>query len=125
MHRKRENIFYDNATLSVLEKINPVRYQELLTQVSESELKRVQKEIELFSINKCWADHLLYIENVLDGVQMVSKLKGPSSTRTYMVQDGTDQLNLIAAVGEIAAIAVSAPLYALYMLVEKFKKRKK
>ena len=168
VHNKRENILRDITSLSVLEKTNPTRYRQLLDQVSEKEYNRAQKEIELFAMNKCWADHLLYVESALDGVQIVSMaksdpflnynqkliegfadleqhihnvileiyetliiknghidldemgVKGPSSTRTYLVHDGTE---LQSSMSEIAVSAVAAPMYTLYMLVNRFWKR--
>lgn len=170
VHNKRENILRDITMLSVLEKMNPARYRELLKQVSETEFNRAQKEIELFAMNKCWADHLLYVESALDGVQIVSMaksdpflnynqkliegfagleqhihsvileiyetliinnghidldkmgVKGPSSTRTYLVHDGTE---LQSSMSEIAVSAVAAPMYTLFMVVNRFWKRKK
>jgi preprotein translocase subunit SecA len=47
-------------------------------------------------------------------------VRGPSSTRTYMVHDGTEQIGLNA----IAAGMVNAPLYLFYLLMEQAKKRK-
>lgn len=47
-------------------------------------------------------------------------VKGPSSTRTYMVNDGTEQIGLIDG---LAASAVNAPLYFLYLLSAFFNKR--
>jgi len=170
VHNKRESILRDITTLSVLEKTNPARYRELLDQVSEKEFKRAQKEIELFAMNKCWADHLLYVESALDGVQIVSMaksdpflnynqkliegfadleqhihsvileiyetliiknghidlnemgVKGPSSTRTYLVHDGTE---LQSSMSEIAVSAVAAPMYTLFMVVNRFRRREK
>ena len=170
VHNKRDSILRDDTTLSVLEKTNPTRYREIMELVSEKEFKRAQKEIELFAVNKCWADHLLYVESALDGVQIVSMaksdpflnynqkliegfagleqhihsvileiyetliirnghidlnemgVKGPSSTRTYLVHDGTE---LQSSMSEIAVSAVAAPMYTLYMIVSRFWKREK
>lgn len=46
-------------------------------------------------------------------------IRGPSSTRTYMVNDGTEKFTLLDA--DIAG-AVNAPLYGFYMIAELFKK---
>ncbi len=168
MHKKREKILYGTDTLSVLEKANPEKVHELLTQVSENEYKRAQKAIELFVINQCWADHLLIIESALDEVQVISQarqdpflhynqkliegfeslenhiqdmvleitnmliiknghidlaemgIRGPSSTRTYMVNDGTELQNLFNGIP-----AMTSPLYMFYLLIEFFDKYKK
>ncbi len=48
-------------------------------------------------------------------------VRGPSSTRTYMVHDGTEQITVNA----IASGMVNAPLYLFYLLVEYFKRGRK
>ena len=45
---------------------------------------------------------------------------GPTSTRTYLVHDGTELQNFL---NEFNA-SISAPLYAFYLLIDKYKKRK-
>lgn len=76
VHKKRDDILRGDTALSFFEKTSPEKYRELLTQVSKEEFERAQKEIELFAINKCWADHLQFIESAMDGVQIISMAKG-------------------------------------------------
>lgn len=52
-------------------------------------------------------------------------IRGPTSTRTYMVHDGTEGFGLFGGSGDIAAAAFAAPLYLMSMLAEKLKKRRK
>ena len=170
VHSKREKILRGEDTLAVFEKTFPDRCRELLTKIKEIEFLRAQKEIELFAINTCWADYLLFIEGVLDGVQIISivkgdpfltynqklvdafdelekhindtvlgiydtlviqdgrinlnqmGIKGPSSTRTYMVQDGTELQSLI---NEFGAAMFNPVLYSVYLIYANFKKKKK
>ena len=51
-------------------------------------------------------------------------VRGPTSTRTFMVHDGTEGLNMLGGIGEIGA-AFSAPLYFLNLLLTKLKKKNK
>jgi preprotein translocase subunit SecA len=51
-------------------------------------------------------------------------IKGPSSTRTYLVNDGTENFGMINDL-IASANAVSAPLYALYQVVDYFHRNKK
>ena len=53
-------------------------------------------------------------------------VRGPTSTRTFMVHDGTEGQGLLGFFGSAADIAAgfSAPLYFLSLLFEKFKKKK-
>jgi preprotein translocase subunit SecA len=169
VHEKRRKILSGEDELSVLEQKNPERYRSILSQVSAEEFLRAQREIELYAINRCWADHLLYMECAQDEVQMVSSagkdplsnynrkligafgelednianiildiwdtavirdgridldamgVRGPSSTRTYMVHDGTEQIKL----HEMAASMINLPLYLLYLLAVQRKRKKR
>lgn len=169
VYEKRMRILNDEDALSVLEKTNPDKFREILAQVPEREFLRAQKEIELFTINQCWADHLLIIESALDEVQVISQargdpystynrklieafddlekhirsvileifdrivivdghidlaergVRGPSSTRTYMVNDGTEQLNVINGLAA-SSNPVSALLFGFYLFVVFFDK---
>ena len=62
---------------------------------------------------------------VRDGTICLDEMgvRGPTSTRTYMVHDGTEGYGMLGGLGEFAA-AFSAPLYFLNLLVEKLKKKK-
>ena len=51
-------------------------------------------------------------------------IKGPTSTRTYMVHDGTEGLSLLGGIGEFAA-AFSAPLYMMNVLLQWIQKKKR
>lgn len=173
--KKRMGILTGSDALSVLEKTNPEKHLGILTQVPESEFRRAQKEIELFALNQCWADHLLIIDSALDEVQMISQVRGdpystynrklidafedlekhindvileifdriviidghidldemgvrwPSSIRTYMVNDGTEQLNIINGLAA-SSNPLSAILFGFYLIAvyfDKLIKRKK
>ena len=50
-------------------------------------------------------------------------VRGPTSTRTFMVHDGTEGFNILGGIGDFGA-AFSAPLYFLSLLFEKLKKKK-
>ncbi len=173
VYRKRDRILLGAASLSLLEKEDPARYGELVSLVGEDEFRRAERLIELFVMNQCWADHLLFLDSLQDEVQMIGKVrgdplthynksliegfeklqesirsaildifesvlikngridleemgvKGPTSTRTYMVHDGTENRAPFGAVGELAAAAAfTAALYMLYAVMQWLDKRK-
>ncbi|NLT13207.1 MAG: accessory Sec system translocase SecA2 [Clostridiales bacterium] len=173
VYRRRGKILLGGETLSVLEKENPERYTELLFLVGEDEFRRAERMIEMYALNKCWADHLLFLDSLQDEVQMIGKvngdplthynkslidgfikleeniratilciydsvivrngridldemgIKGPTSTRTYMVHDGTENRPPFGAVGELAATsAFTAVLYMFYAFMQWLEKRK-
>lgn len=169
VHEKRRKILYGEDSLSLLKKSDPAKYRDILSQVSETEFLRAQREIELYAINRCWADYLLFMECAQDEVQMVSSagkdplsnynrklidgfgelenniagavmevwdtlvirngridlnemgVRGPSSTRMYMVHDGTEQIKL----HEMAASMINMPLYIFYLMAVLWKRKKK
>ena len=173
VYGKRRDILFGQAKLSILEKEKPEKYHELLAQVSESEFNRAQRQIELYAINKCWSDHLLYIESVMDEIKMISVTKGnphayynqkltdgfdylqkhiyelvlgifdsviikdglidlekmnicgPTSTKTYLVHDGTELNNFLGGASAIGAMAFAAPLFFVQLLVDKLRIRRK
>ena len=172
VHKRREDILLGRASASILEKEDPAQYEKLLGLVGEAELRRAERLITLYAMNRCWADHLLFLDSVQDESQMIGRVRGdplmhynkkliegfenletdiralvtqlfcsaivregtirldemgvrgPTSTRTYMVHDGTEGYGMLGGLGEFAA-AFSAPLYFLNLLVEKLKKRNK
>ena len=172
VHEKRVDILTGKLMLSFLKDKLPKQYQRLLLVVGEEELIRAEREIGLYVLNKCWADYLLFVENITEGVHLVSiakgdpvlnfnvtiiegfdkfqqqiedemisalealvikdgridldmmGIKGPSSTRTYMVTDGSDDLGMIEAVGQLVAKMFTAPFYLGAVLLERMFKKK-
>jgi preprotein translocase subunit SecA len=172
VQKKRDDILFGRTALSGLEKERPEKYKELLGLVSEREFLRAQKQIELYALGQCWADHLLYVEGLRDELLLLGKvrgdpltryserlieglnaldrnvrdtvlsiyndvvvkdgridlesmgIKGPTSTRTYLVHDGTENDLLLGNLGVMGPSGLTAPLYLLNMLVEKRRKRK-
>lgn len=63
---------------------------------------------------------------VVDGKLALEEahIRGPASTRTYMVNDGTEWQNQINSYA-VSLHPMSAPLYVLYLLADYWKKRRK
>ncbi|NLO61867.1 MAG: accessory Sec system translocase SecA2 [Clostridiaceae bacterium] len=76
VERKHLNILSGADSLEILEKYHPPLLEKIRTQLSEDEYLRARKYIELFALNQCWADHLLVAQAALDGVEIVSMLRG-------------------------------------------------
>ncbi len=170
VHNKREDILHGRVSASILKTEDPALYKALLAQAGAAELDRAERLITLYSMNQCWADHLLFLDSVQDEAQMIGRVKGdplmhynkkliegfesleknirelavglfrtavvrdgvidldemgvhgPTSTRTFMVHDGTEGFGFLGGIGDIGA-AFSAPLYFLSLLFEKLKKK--
>ncbi|ABR49898.1 SecA DEAD domain protein [Alkaliphilus metalliredigens QYMF] len=141
IHQKRHEILVDREPLSLLSNKCPVLYDRYLDLVGKDVLYKVEKQITLFHINKCWAEYLEYVSYIREGIHLVvigkenplhrfqsitieafndmldniekdiietfikanvtkdgvdiekEKLKGPSSTWTYLISDSPNQFS--------------------------------
>ncbi|MCL2508010.1 MAG: accessory Sec system translocase SecA2 [Oscillospiraceae bacterium] len=148
VHQKREEILLGERALGFLQKEDEEKYNEILSQITTDEFERAQRQVELYAVNKCWADYLAYMEGALEEVPILSSVRddsylyfnrrlsegfenlgqeiksaaldafdrvviregridlpamgigGATSTRTYMVHDGTEQM-LMGTLGNI------------------------
>lgn len=71
IYKKREDILMDKVTLNLFSTKCPEKYFSLLNKVGEDVLKKVEKKITLYHINKCWAEYLDYISYIREGIHLV------------------------------------------------------
>lgn len=71
MHKKRQDILMDKVPLELLAVKAAKRYFAFRSQVGEEVLRKVEKQITLYHINKCWADYLDYIAYVRESIHLV------------------------------------------------------
>ncbi|MCC5465388.1 accessory Sec system translocase SecA2 [Pelosinus baikalensis] len=72
IHNKRQDILWNKISLDVLSSKAADRYCALQAQVGEDILRKVEKQITLYHINKCWADYLDYISYEREGIHLVA-----------------------------------------------------
>ncbi len=164
IENKRVNILCDRDSLNILEQYNLPLLEKVRERLSDGEYLRARKQIELFALNRCWSDHLVAVESALDGVEIVSMLRGdpfltfnqrlieafgffeenlsqtvqhlfesiqvrdgvvdlpqtgvnrPTSTRTYLVHDGTEDR---AFVNDFAMAFLNAPFYLMLKIFHR------
>jgi preprotein translocase subunit SecA len=170
VYDKRMDILTGHSSLNIEEKQNHEKVNEILRQITPEEYRRVQKCIELFAINRCWADHLVECESATDEIPVIGQangdpfstftrrlitafsdmqqrilqtmqdlfsqlivhdgkidliamgVRGPSSTRTYLISDGTENVGM--PISADIGSAVNLPLYLFYLCVERFHRNK-
>lgn len=71
IHNKRQRILLDQDQLKLLATRAPERYSLLLGQLGEGVLRKVEKQLTLYFINKCWADYLDYVSYIREGIHLV------------------------------------------------------
>lgn len=70
--RRRQGYLQDVATVYILEDLAPQRYAELLQQFGRSVLRRVERQIAIWQIDQCWADHLELMAETRDTIHLFS-----------------------------------------------------
>ncbi len=162
VEKKRLNILSGRDSLSVLEQHDPALLEKITRRIDGPEYLRARRQIELFALNRCWSDHLVAVQNGLEGVEIISMLKGdpfltynqrlieafgqfeenlnatvralfenltirdgiadlphagfagPTSTRTYLVHDGTEEQ---AYVNDFALAFMNAPFFLMMKML--------
>ena len=72
IHNKRQDILLDKVPFDLLSSKAADRYCVLRAQVGEAVLRKIEKQITLYHINKCWADYLDYISYEREGIHLVA-----------------------------------------------------
>ncbi|BBB90713.1 MAG TPA: hypothetical protein PKA28_09555 [Methylomusa anaerophila] len=71
IYNKRQDVLMDTVPLVLLSSKAAERYDALKAQVGEKVLQKVEKQLTLHYINKCWADYLDYINYEREGIHLV------------------------------------------------------
>ncbi|MFZ5353282.1 MAG: accessory Sec system translocase SecA2 [Bacillota bacterium] len=70
IHRKRQSILL-GADAMLLPKASPERYNMLAGMYGEEMLKKVERQLTLYYINKSWADYLDYISYIRESIHLM------------------------------------------------------
>jgi preprotein translocase subunit SecA len=72
LQEKRENILFDMRNNSILKNKSKIRYDHLLPEIGEDILLQVERDISLYFLDIAWSDHLNFIENIKEGIHLLS-----------------------------------------------------
>ncbi len=72
IYKKRQDILFDRAGLSLLEEMAPGQYKLALKYVDTSALKRMEKYIFLYHIDQCWAEYIARVNCIREGMHLVN-----------------------------------------------------
>lgn len=173
IHNKRQDILMDKGPLEILSIKAAERYDFFRSQVEEETLRKVEKQITLYCINKCWADYLDYISHIRETIHLVviggknpldefrkiaieafdemmnrieheivntfhdveinedgikmdkTKLKVPSSTWTYLIDDSPDQFSNLPFLVKTVTTTITGTLFSLQSIYKRIFKKKK
>lgn len=71
IHKKRQDILMDNVPMKLLETTAAPRYSTLCLKFGSQVIKKVEKQLTLYFINKLWSDYLDYISYIRESIHLV------------------------------------------------------
>jgi preprotein translocase subunit SecA len=72
VHARRQALLTGTTGGSLLQERASERYQQLLAQFGPAVLDQVERQITLFHIDRCWAEHLDYVAHIRDGIHLMT-----------------------------------------------------
>jgi preprotein translocase subunit SecA len=72
IHRMRRDVLLSGISSNLLAQQASERFGKLRASVGEEVLRKVERHITLFHIDRCWADYLAQIDHVREGIHLFS-----------------------------------------------------
>jgi preprotein translocase subunit SecA len=72
VHARRQDLLTGKAPDSLLQQRAADRCRQLLSEVGPETIARVERQITLFHIDRCWADHLDHVAHVREGIHLIT-----------------------------------------------------
>ncbi len=72
VHARRQDLLTGEAPDSLLQQRAPDRYRQLLSEIGPETLARVERQVTLFHIDRCWAEHLDHVAHVREGIHLIT-----------------------------------------------------
>jgi len=80
--RRRQEILRDGSDLGFLEEAAPKLYSKLVSLMDEDRMHKIEQQITLYAIDRCWTDHLAMIADIREGIHLTS-VAGQSPIREF------------------------------------------
>ncbi len=72
VHTRRQDLLTGRASGSLLQERAADRYQHLLAEFGPAVLNKVERQITLFHIDRCWAEYLDYVAHIRAGIHLMT-----------------------------------------------------
>jgi preprotein translocase subunit SecA len=72
IHVRRQNLLTGKVTGSLLHDRAPDRYQQVLSQAGPAVLDKVERQLTLFHLDRCWAEYLDYVAHIRAGIHLMT-----------------------------------------------------
>ena len=80
--RRRQEILCDGSDLGFLEDAAPKLYSKLESLMGKSRMHKIEQQITLYAIDRCWTKHLAKIADIREGIHLTS-VAGQSPIREF------------------------------------------
>jgi preprotein translocase subunit SecA len=67
---KRDDVLFAQSPLTLLAAQSPQRYKNLRTTIGDEVLQKVERQITLFHIDRCWSYYLSHIDHIREGIHL-------------------------------------------------------
>ncbi len=119
LHTRRQDLLTGRTSPHLLQERAPDRYQQLLAAVGKEILERIEIQITLFHMDRCWAEYLDYVAHVREGIHLTST-GGSSPLEEFHITVGRAFHHLIETINEaIVQTFLSAEITADGIDMEK------
>ena len=72
VQRRRQEVLLDESHLDLLSEKFPERYSELESWLGKDLMQKIEKQITMFQIDRCWAEHLARTSDVRESIHLMS-----------------------------------------------------
>ena len=72
VYRRRQEVLMDEGPPSLIEDKADVIHRKLLSSMGKKKVERLEKQITLVQIDRCWAEHLALISDVRESIHLVN-----------------------------------------------------
>ncbi|MHC4517145.1 MAG: accessory Sec system translocase SecA2 [Planctomycetota bacterium] len=72
LHGRRQGLLSERTSPELLKERASSRYQQLLSEVGAVVLERVERQLTLFHIDRCWAEYLDLVAHIREGIHLIS-----------------------------------------------------
>ena len=72
IQRRRQQILTDRRRTDFLEEKAPEQYTKLSSLLGNDRLRKIEKQITLHEIDRCWAEHLALVADIREGIHLTS-----------------------------------------------------
>ena len=85
VHTRRQDLLTGTASDSLLQERASKRYQQLLAQFGPAVPAKVERQITLFHVDRCWAEYLDYVAHVREGIHLIAGASGSPLDQYHMM----------------------------------------